>query len=181
MSVKNELKVPVKVQYPNAQCGMNFISLLANATTVKNQIHVLDYAFNSWGHDYYSSAGTPDMKSQVFFTDTIESEDTRWPEIKKICHRGPVTPNARYKVGNPERKHIAVYILTRGDYYKWREKWLAEHPEDGPDTTKEEIKKSELEMLNDIIGQQPNDAQPRPASPREITDSDRRRAFFMNF
>ncbi|HEY0751395.1 MAG TPA: hypothetical protein VGD26_09570 [Chitinophagaceae bacterium] len=124
-----------KVRKLYSQCGMSYVCDLGNSPDLKQQIATLDWAFNHVpeGEWSYGSPGSKDIKSQIIFTDTIETEKTRWPEIKKISIRGPVTWNERYKEGDPHRKQIAVYILTRDAYYAWKERMF-------PTTVKQRFK-----------------------------------------
>lgn len=132
----HELKViGIKVIAPPKQCGMNLVAALAHAKTIYDQIDVLDFAFNSWGEG--GPLGTyksPDPKSQVFFTDAVENEDNIWPEIKKLCYRGPVTKNRRYDKEPWFQRNIAIYILTWDVYEAWRTEYLKNNPRQ---TTKE--------------------------------------------
>ena len=163
MAKKNNLpKAPVTVMVPPAQCGMNFLSNLANATTILQQIEVLDFAFNHWGRAYmhYSSDesdpsfGNLDRKSQVFFTDTVQSEKIRWPEIKALCVRGPVTPNSRYAPG-PFRNDIAVYILVREVYEAWRDEYMQKNKSVKPEVDPKQDLEQVIKEITPVDGPAP--------------------------
>lgn len=123
-----------------AQCGMNFISNLASCGTVAHVIRKLDYAFNHWGTG--GGYGTPkakDPKSQIIFTDVYPNIREAWQQIKEISYMGPVTINERDSCKNK----IAVYILTRDAYEKWRSQHLKKHPEDSPNKLRQREKEEE--------------------------------------
>lgn len=124
--------MPVTIINPMSQCGMNFICNLYYAQTLEEQIEALDRAFSYWGEQAEKTYGSATTKmanasSQVYFTDNVDNESKIWPEIKKLCHRGPVTHNRRY-ANTPDRR-IAIYILTWDVYSEWRKKWLKENTE----------------------------------------------------
>ncbi len=123
-----------RIIYPEMQCGMNFISNLALSNNTKMIIDVLDRAFSEWGDG--SGVNTPDLKSQVFFTDNVANSYI-WSDIKKICTRGPVTHNRRYP--QDTKRKIAVYILTWDKYSEWRAKQEIKEKKE-PEPKKEEIK-----------------------------------------
>lgn len=141
------------------QCGMNFVYSLGASYGVREQIAILDYAFNAWGHgDWLASSyteGYKEPKSQVMFTDKVDSSS--WKEIKKIAFCGPVTVNER----DFHKNNIAVYVLTRDEYYKWREEWLKDHPEDHPEDDpefvskkiKEPVTKSPVSSLREVLSE----------------------------
>lgn len=155
----------VQVIYPLSQCGMNFLAELSHAHDIISQIKTLDYAFNHNGR-YYPipdekqdfNCGNPDHKSQIFFTDTVNndlSDNNRWAEIKKLCTRGPVTPNARYAENSTFRNNIAVYVLVRKDYYKWRDEY---------------VKSNNLKLDNDVKKEEVVKVHPEPVPTPEVED-----------
>lgn len=150
VSIPNRFEQPYgsNVNRVEGQCGMNFVVNLYLSNTIKDIIGTLDYAFNHWGAgkwcELHWKEGMVDPKSQVFFTDVENSK--HWIEIKKLATKGPVTVNERDFAKNK----ICVYILTRNDYYDWRDKWVAENPEDAPSPLKPIIEPREDLNKNDL-------------------------------